>query len=363
MAADRHSDPQEGPRGSEGHTRPAVEVTGLTRRFGAATALADLTFRVSPGELFGVVGPDGAGKTTLLRILAGVLRPTGGDARILGTSLAADPEAVKPHLAYMAQRFGLYEDLTVEENLDFYADLYGVPKADRPGRKDRLYRFSRLGEFSGRLAGALSGGMKQKLSLSCCLIHHPRVLLLDEPTFGVDPISRRELWLILHEMVAEGITVVVSTSYLDEAERCDRVLLLDRGQRLALDTPEALRGSLPGTLVEVQVEDLRRGRNLLRKHPGIAGASLFGERLHVLMMPKGTPAPRREGGGPNGSGGFEEARELVQQILAQGGMRLVSARPAEPSLEDIFIQRVREAGAGEPETGVPGAGVPGADHA
>lgn len=353
MAADLPSGGEAGPRESDLPPRAAVEVTGLTRSFGAVTALADLTFRVSPGELFGVVGPDGAGKTTLLRILAGVLRPTGGDARILGTSVAAEPEAVKPHLAYMAQRFGLYEDLTVEENLDFYADLYGVPKADRPGRRERLYRFSRLGEFSHRLAGALSGGMKQKLSLSCCLIHHPRVLLLDEPTFGVDPISRRELWLILHEMVAEGITVVVSTSYLDEAERCDRVLLLDRGRVLALDTPAALRESLPGTLLEVRVDDPRRGRDLLRGHPGIAGASLFGEQLHVLVARRDAPAQGAEAHGPAGPDGVEEARMLVGQLLAAGGMDLQAARPADPSLEDVFIHRVREAE----------AGGPGADHA
>jgi ABC-2 type transport system ATP-binding protein len=206
-------------------TRSAVAVSlrGLTRRFGPLTAVDGLTLDVARGELFGIVGPDGAGKTTTLRMLAGVLRPSEGTAVVEGVDVATDPEGAKPHLAYMAQRFGLYEDLTVQENLDFYADLYRVPKADRPARLERLYHFSRLGEFKDRLAGKLSGGMKQKLSLSCCLIHHPGTLLLDEPTFGVDPISRRELWLILHEMVAEGITVVVSTSYLDEAERCDRV--------------------------------------------------------------------------------------------------------------------------------------------
>jgi ABC-2 type transport system ATP-binding protein len=322
---------------------PAVEVNGLTRSFGAVTALDHINFQVSPGELFGVVGPDGAGKTTLQRILAGVLRPSAGDAHILGISVALHPEAVKPHLAYMAQRFGLYEDLTVEENLDFYADLYGVPKADLPARKERLYRFSRLGEFSGRLAGALSGGMKQKLSLSCCLIHHPRILLLDEPTFGVDPISRRELWLILHEMVAEGITVVVSTSYLDEAERCDRVLLLDGGRVLALDTPAALRRSLPGTLLEVEVDDPRRGRDLLRGRPEITGASLFGERLHVLVA-------AGDGGGIAGSGSpvpdaVEKARGLVRDVLSAAGLTVLGAVPAEPSLEDVFIHRVQEAAA------------------
>lgn len=299
-----------------------VEVERLTRTFGAVRALAGLSFQVHPGELFGVVGPDGAGKTTLLRILAGVLPPTSGDARILGASVVHNPEAAKPHLAYMAQRFGLYEDLTVEENLDFYADLYGVPGSERAGRKERLYRFSRLGEFSGRLAGKLSGGMKQKLSLSCCLIHQPRLLLLDEPTFGVDPISRRELWLILHEMVAGGITVVVSTSYLDEAERCDRVLLLDRGGTLALDTPEALQRSFPGELLELETDDPRRGQEVLRGAPGVAGVALFGGRLHVVM--------------DRGAGS-------LASTLATGGVTLLASRRVDPSLEDVFVHRVREA--------------------
>ena len=190
----------------------SVSLRDLTRSFGDLTAVDGLSVDVGRGELFGIVGPDGAGKTTTLRMLAGVLRPTSGTAVLEGVDVAEDPEGAKLHLAYMAQRFGLYEDLTVAENLAFYADLYSVPKAERPDRLERLYTFSRLDEFTDRLAGNLSGGMKQKLSLSCCLVHRPKVLLLDEPTFGVDPISRRELWLILHEMVEQGVTVIVSTS-------------------------------------------------------------------------------------------------------------------------------------------------------
>ena len=211
---------------------PLVSLRALTRDFGTSRAVASLTFDVAPGELFGIVGPDGAGKTTTLRMLSGVLRPTTGDATIAGVSILHAPEAVKPHIAYMSQRFGLYTDLTVRENIEFYADLFLVSKADRPTRLERLYGF---------LAGQLSGGMKQKLSLCCALIHHPEVLLLDEPTFGVDPISRRDLWLILHEMVADGMTVLLSTAYLDEAERCDRVAMLHRGHVIALDTPDSLR--------------------------------------------------------------------------------------------------------------------------
>ena len=222
---------------------PYVEVAGLARRFGAVQAVRGLTFTVQPGELFGIVGPDGAGKTTLLRMLAGVLRPTEGDATVGGVSVRRDPEQVKHNLAYMSQRFGLYTDLTVLENVHFYADLYRVPRAERPARLETLWGFSGLGPFQGRLAGALSGGMKQKLSLCCALIHRPPLLLLDEPTFGVDPISRRDLWLIIHDMVATGTTVVASTAYLDEAERCDRVLLLHEGVALGLDVPAVVQGS------------------------------------------------------------------------------------------------------------------------
>jgi ABC-2 type transport system ATP-binding protein len=221
---------------------PHVVVEGLVRRYGQVTAVAGLDLVVGRAELFGVVGPDGAGKTTLLRMLGGVLRPSAGDARIDGVSVATDPERVKHHLAYMSQRFGLYADLTVAENIAFYADLYLVPRQERPARLEQLYTFSGLGPFHGRLAGALSGGMKQKLSLCCALIHRPPLLLLDEPTFGVDPISRRDLWLIIHEMVAGGTTVIASTAYLDEAERCDRVLLLHEGRAIGLDTPKALQG-------------------------------------------------------------------------------------------------------------------------
>lgn len=224
-------------------SHPQVSVRGLGRAFGDVQAVRDLTFDVAPGELFGIVGPDGAGKTTLLRMLAGVLRPSHGDALLDGVSVAREPERVKHHLAYMSQRFGLYTDLTVLQNIRFYADLYRVPKGERPARLTELWKFSGLGPFQDRLAGALSGGMKQKLGLCCALIHRPPLLLLDEPTFGVDPISRRDLWLIVHDMVHAGTTVVVSTAYLDEAERCDRVLLLHEGAALGLDVPAALQGS------------------------------------------------------------------------------------------------------------------------
>jgi len=304
----------------------AVALDGLTRRFGGLTAVDGLTLDVAPGELFGIVGPDGAGKTTTLRMLAGVLRPTEGSVRVAGVDVGADPEAVKPRIAYMAQRFGLYEDLTVEENLHFYADLYRVPKAERPARLERLYAFSRLGEFNDRLAGKLSGGMKQKLSLSCCLVHHPEVLLLDEPTFGVDPISRRELWLILHEMVAEGVTVVVSTSYLDEAERCDRVVLLNEGRALALDRPQALQASLGGTMIALRTDRPRAARDVLRRSGAVQTASLFGEAVHARL-------------------GEDEDPRGALAALEAAGIGVEAAEEIEPSLEDLFIHLVGSADA------------------
>ena len=308
--------------------RPAaVELDGLTRRFGALTAVDGLSFRVGRGELFGLVGPDGAGKTTTLRMLAGVLRPSAGDARLEGVSVARDPERVKHSIAYMAQRFGLYGDLTVAENLDFYADLYRVPRAERPARLERLFRFSALGPFRSRLAGQLSGGMKQKLALSCCLIHEPAILLLDEPTFGVDPISRRDLWLIVHQMVAHGTTVVVSTAYMDEAERFDRLAMLHRGRLVALDTAEALQRDLGIELLAVQVDRVHEARGTALVLPGVRSASVFGDRLHVAVADAAQDAPRVAAG------------------LRAAGFTVGEARTVAPTLEDVFIERIARAGA------------------
>jgi ABC-2 type transport system ATP-binding protein len=303
-------------------TQPAISLRGLARRFGEVTAVDGLTFEVASGELFGLVGPDGAGKTTTLRMLAGVLRPSGGDALVGGVSVASDPEGVKHRIAYMSQRFGLYTDLTVRENIDFYADLYQVPDADRPARLERLYRFSNLGTFEHRLAGQLSGGMKQKLGLCCALVHQPEILLLDEPTFGVDPISRRDLWLILHEMVAQGVTVVVSTAYLDEAERCDHVALLNQGKVIALDRPAALQEAHKGEMLAVRASNGRRALGLLRSVPGVRRAALFGDTIHVTLG-------AREPDGPG-----------VRQALEQAGVEVLDIHQIEPGLEDVFMERV-----------------------
>ncbi len=306
---------------------PEIRVEGLTRRFGELTAVDALSFAVGAGELFGIVGPDGAGKTTTLRMLAAVLRPTAGDAWIGGASVRSDPEGVKARIAYMSQRFGMYADLTVQENLDFYADLYGVPAAERSRRIARLYEFSGLGPFTQRLAGQLSGGMQQKLSLSCALVHEPSVLLLDEPTFGVDPISRRDLWLILHETVARGVTVVTSTAYLDEAERCDRVLLLQSGRAAALDAPAVLQGRLAGTILAVQASQPREAEALLRQQPGVRSASLFGDRIHLTLA-------------------AGVSWDAVAGALAAQGVEITGVEPVSASLEDVFLDLMLASSAG-----------------
>ncbi|HVP14271.1 MAG TPA: ABC transporter ATP-binding protein [Terriglobales bacterium] len=303
---------------------PALELAGLTRRFGALTAVDGLSLTVRRGELFGLVGPDGAGKTTTLRMLAGVLRPSAGEARLLGVSVGRDPERVKHSIAYMSQRFGLYTDLTVAENLDFYADLYRVPRAERPARLERLYRFSALEPFRERLAGQLSGGMKQKLALSCCLVHEPEILLLDEPTFGVDPISRRDLWLIVHEMVAHGTTVVVSTAYMDEAERFDRLAMLHRGRLLALDTADALQAAFPAELVALPVDRPREARAAAGTLAAVRRAAVFGDQLHLTVGSAAADGP------------------AIAAALRGAGFAPGEPRRIEPSLEDVFIERIGE---------------------
>ncbi|MGD2152809.1 MAG: ABC transporter ATP-binding protein [Gemmatimonadales bacterium] len=302
---------------------PAVSLDRLTRDFGGLRAVDGLTFDVLPGELFGIVGPDGAGKTTTLRMLAGVLRPSSGDASVAGVSVVRDPEGVKHHIAYMSQRFGLYTDLTVRENIEFYADLYRVPRHERPPRLERLYAFSGLGPFEHRLAGQLSGGMKQKLGLCAALIHEPDILLLDEPTFGVDPISRRDLWLIIHEMVASGVTVIVSTAYLDEAERCDRVALFHKGKVAVIERPEALQRRLHDQVLAVRTDQPRRAHEVLKGHPAVRQTVLFGDVIHVILV--------------SGAADWPGARDH----LAADGIVVLEENAIEPSLEDVFVDLVQ----------------------
>jgi ABC-2 type transport system ATP-binding protein len=234
---------------------PALLARDLRKRFGEVEALRGLSFSVGEGQLYGLVGPDGAGKTTTLRLLCGLMNPTQGSARVAGHDVAREPRAVKDQIGYMAQRFGLYADLSVEENMSFYADLFGIVGAERRELQARLMRMTRMEPFSERHAGRLSGGMKQKLALMCTLLHRPRILFLDEPTNGVDPVSRRDFWTILYQLLKDGITIFMTTAYLDEAERCNRVGLMHKGKLIRCDTPERLRlatsaESLEGVFVQ-----------------------------------------------------------------------------------------------------------------
>ncbi len=301
----------------------AIRIEGLTREFGSETAVDGLTMSIREGEIFGLVGPDGAGKTTTMRMLTGILEPTSGDAWVNGMSIRESPEKIKDEIGYMSQRFGLYSDLTVMENIDFYADLYGVSRADRQNRLDELLAFSNLTPFKRRRAGNLSGGMKQKLGLACALIHTPRVLFLDEPTNGVDPVSRRDFWRILYQLLRNRVTIMVSTSYLDEAERCNRVGLLDHGKLLACDTPAKVKTLIKQQLIEVRTSSSRRAAPLLEAL-GVGAVRAFGDRLHVL------------------SEGPREAIPRISAALESHGISAQEIKVVPPSLEDVFMALVPE---------------------
>jgi ABC-2 type transport system ATP-binding protein len=307
-----------------------ITADRLTRNFDGVAAVADLSFTVAAGELFGLIGPDGAGKTTTLRMLAAILEPSAGEARVLDRHTVREAEAIKPDIGYMSQRFGLYPDLTVLENLDFYADLYEVPVRGRAERVERLLAFSNLAPFRQRQAGNLSGGMKQKLGLACALIHTPRILFLDEPTNGVDPVSRRDFWRILYQLLQEGVTIVVTTAYLDEADRCHRVGLLHQGRLVACDTPARLRTLMPGVVLELHTRRSRQAARLLRERLPDVQVDLFGDRVHLVSA---APAA---------------AEQAARQVLQAAGIELLGLRPVEPSLEDVFIAVLgtRQAGVG-----------------
>ena len=263
----------------------AVQARSLSRRFGAIEAVRELSFEVKSGEVFGLVGPDGAGKTTTLRMLCGLVDPDKGDAVVAGLEVVKHLDQVKDAIGYMAQKFGLYGDLTVEENMDFYADLFGITGQVRVDLKTRLLQMTRMEPFRDRPAAKLSGGMKQKLSLMCTLLHKPQILFLDEPTNGVDPVSRRDFWLILEELVKDGMTVVVSTAYLDEAERCHRVALMDRGRIVLCGTPAELKANLPEKCYAIRGANLREIKHTLEARPGVSSVEMSGAALHLFLKP------------------------------------------------------------------------------
>src|SRR6184192_2247135 len=269
----------------------ALTLNGVTKKYGDVVAVRDLTFAIDPGEMFGLIGPDGAGKTTTIRLMCGLLRPDAGRLRVIGLDPALEHRRLTESVGYFSQRFSLYGDLSIDENIAFFAEIHGV--RDYRARRDRLLEMTQLTPFRARLADRLSGGMKQKLALACTLIHEPALILLDEPTTGVDPVSRREFWKLLSEFLAQGITIVMATPYLDEAERCARVALLSEGRLLAVDRPDALRAALPGSLYEVIVSDHRRAQAVLARVPGVTDVQMFGERAHVRVAGDQHDAPDR----------------------------------------------------------------------
>ena len=299
-------------------TIPAIVAEGLVKKFSGLTAVDGLAVTVHPGEIFGLVGPDGAGKSTSLRMLATIMDPEEGEARIAGFDTRREAAAVKDHLAYMSQRFGLYQDLTVGENIDFYADLYGMSRKGRRARIAELLDFSHMRPFIDRQAGKLSGGMKQKLQLVCALIHTPQVLLLDEPTNGVDPVSRRDFWRILHRLREERGATLVSTAYLDEAERCDRVGLIDNGRLLATGTPDEIRRLMVGRIFAIGGGRVRQLVEPLRREPEVKSANLFGAAVHLVAAEEAT-----KGG--------------IEALLARKNLEYEEVREIQPSLEDIFV--------------------------
>jgi ABC-2 type transport system ATP-binding protein len=302
----------------------AIQTTHLTKSFGPLMAVRDLNLEVKAGEIFGLVGPDASGKTTTLRILCGILRPDGGEATVAGYDIRKEAEALKDKVGYLPQRFGLYGDLTVLENIHFYADLYQVPKKKRRDRIERLLAFANLSPFGKRRAQDLSGGMKQKLGLICALIHTPEILFLDEPTTGVDPLSRRDFWIILYDLLKEGVTILFSTSYLDEAERCNRVGMVYQGELLITDAPSVIKGQIGGTILELRMENYQEGMKILENVEGLRSPVLSGDKIHVVVD------------------GLEEGKTLIREALRRHGLDVLGLEEVRPSLEDAFVSIVQE---------------------
>jgi len=304
----------------------AVEVEELARRFGDFVAVDRVTFSVRRGEIFGFLGPNGAGKTTTIKMLTGLLPPSSGRGRVAGHDIAAEPAAVKQSIGYMSQLFSLYGDLTVDENIGFFAGLYGVPRERRAERRARVLAMAGLEREGGRLTADLPLGWKQRLALGCAVLHQPPVLFLDEPTSGVDPIARRQFWTLIDELAGGGTTVLVSTHYMEEAEYCHRLALMNRGRLIALDTPAGLRAGARDPILELASDDTPRAVEALAGAPGVVDASMFGRDLHLVVRDE------------------RLARESVPALLAARGIGAGPIRRVPPTLEDVFVARVRAAG-------------------
>ncbi len=308
----------------------ALRFDRVTKKYGDVLALRDVSFSVNRGEMFGLIGPDGAGKTTAIRLMCGLLKADGGKVLAMGRDPVGEHLHVTQSIGYLSQRFSLYGDLTIDENIAFFAEIHGLSMRDQNilARRQRLLDLTQLTPFRARLADQLSGGMKQKLALACTLVHEPKLILLDEPTMGVDPVSRREFWKLLSEFLAQGITILMATPYLDEAERCTRVALLHEGRLVALDRPENLRASLPGAVMEVIAGDRDRMTEAIEHFPGVVEVQLFGERAHVRLQPE---SPLSD-------------PDRFRAALRTAGIEPESVRRVPTSLEDVFIAQVMHHG-------------------
>ena len=301
-----------------------IETHDLTKRFKHVTAVDGLELAVHKGEIFGLLGPDGAGKTTTIRMLCAIMDPTAGSARVAGFDTVKQPEEIKKRIGYMAQQFSLYGDLTVLENLVFFADIFGVDREERKERTRMLLEFARLTEFQKRRAAHLSGGMQKKLALACTLIHQPEIILLDEPTTGVDPVSRREFWDILTELHLQGVTLFISTPYMDEAERCSRVALMFEGSIVVCDTPAHIKGLVEGELLELRPDRLREASRIIESLPGVLEVQTYGDLLHVFVDDAARRAP------------------AVQEALSGAGIAVQGLRQTRPRMEEAFISLIRK---------------------
>ena len=300
-----------------------IETKDLTRAFKSITAVEGVNLSICQGEIIGLVGPDGSGKTTTIRMLCAIMDPSSGSARVAGFDTVAEAEQVKQRIGYMAQRFNLYGDLSVVENLDFFADVFQVRGRERRERKKRLLRFAQLAEFRTRRAAHLSGGMQKKLALACTLIHQPEIIFLDEPTTGVDPVSRREFWDILTELHLEGFTIFVSTPYMDEAERCSRVALMYQGRIVVCDPPERIKALVTGDLVELRLSDLPQSEWIVARAAGVLEVQTYGDLLHVFVD------------------NLDLRQGALVDALAAAGITVLDLRRIRPRMEEAFVSLVR----------------------
>jgi ABC-2 type transport system ATP-binding protein len=299
---------------------PSVVVENLTKRFGTFVAVDSISFEAHRGEIFGFLGPNGSGKSTTIRILCGLLRPSAGRARVAGIDVVADPEAVRQQIGYMSQKFSLYNDLRVGENLRLFGGLYSVPAKEMPERMAWALRMAGLEGREQSLTRALAVGWKQRLALCCAVLHRPPIVFLDEPTSGVDPVSRRQFWELIHEMAAEGITVFVTTHYMDEAEYCNRLVLIDRGRIVAMGTPSELKSRhMKGQLLQVDCEPLGPALDAMQDIPGVLDAAVFGSSLHAVVADPDAAMPK------------------IREVLASRQIQLARLEKITPSLEDVFV--------------------------